>query len=268
MFSGTSITIQYKYVDYITCLTKVLRKFLSKSNKKSPNYQNYEFLQVDLHSHLVPGIDDGSDGMDETIEMCQFMADLGFKKMITTPHIHKGLFDNNSEDIKRGVDAVRIELRNRGVVIEIQAACEYYADEFFLELLKRRDILTLGEKHLLFELSMWSLPSDVHAVVFAIRTAGYIPVIAHLERYRWLPQRMELVDQFETWGVLRQLNLGSLSGAYGPEAANLASDLLNRGKYELAASDLHRPFQFPMLQEALRHLPVYPFQNAELFGEP
>jgi tyrosine-protein phosphatase YwqE len=125
--------------------------FLDIFKKKTPQLPPFELskLKVDIHSHLIPAIDDGSQSLDQTIAMLQKFEELGYSKVITTPHIMSDTYPNSKETILPGLDLVRNEIAKLGLKIEIDAAAEYYFDETFMQKISNRDLLTFGDNYVL-----------------------------------------------------------------------------------------------------------------------
>ncbi|MBN2896759.1 MAG: capsular biosynthesis protein [Campylobacterales bacterium] len=196
--------------------------------------------KVDLHSHLIPGIDDGAESMDEAIELILRLKALGYTKLITTPHIASHRYLNTSQIILDGLKELRIELRVRNIDIEIEAASEYYLDEHFMQLLEQRDILTFGGSFVLFELSYVNHPLSLFEMIKRMQEAGYKPVLAHPERYLYMYKAFEKFEQLKTMGVCFQLNLNSLTGYYSAEVKAAAMALLDRGMIDFIGSDTHK----------------------------
>ncbi len=194
---------------------------------------------TDIHSHLIPGIDDGVKTMDESIEMILGMQALGLKKIITTPHIMADYFKNTPDIIRRGLDDVRKELAKRKIDIEIDAAAEYYIDEGFLPKLKSKNIIAIQDKYLLFEISYINPPDNLASIIFEIHVAGYTPVLAHPERYPFWYEKFEEFEKIKDAGALFQLNTNSLVGYYGGGAKYLAEKMIDRGMIDFIGSDLH-----------------------------
>src|SRR5690554_2759519 len=140
-------------------------------------------LKVDMHSHLIPGIDDGSQSMDHTIGMLLRFVELGYEKVITTPHIMRDYYFNTPETILSGLVEVRAEVKRLDIPIEIDAAAEYFFDEYFLHLIDNEKLLTFGNNEVLFEFSFAAKPNNIDELIFKLKTKGYQPVLAHFERY-------------------------------------------------------------------------------------
>lgn len=194
-------------------------------------------LAVDLHSHLIPGIDDGAKTIEDSIQLILELKALGFNKIITTPHIMSDYYRNTPEIINSGLYALKTELKNRNIEIEIEAAAEYYYDEYFLELLNTNNLLTLHKEYLLFELSYLTKPSGIEEVVFQIQLKGLKPLLAHPERYPYF--KIEDYSKLKEKGCLFQMNILSLTGHYGEQAKSIANQLIELGYIDFVATDLH-----------------------------
>ena len=162
---------------------------------------------VDMHSHFIPGIDDGSPDLDTTMELLQAMADLGYRKVITTPHSMADGYRNPTDKILAGLEQVRAEAARRGIAIEVEASAEYYLDHELEEKVKRKDILTFGDRLLLFELSFIGEPHVLNSVVFEMQTQGYRPVLAHPERYTFWAGQLDKYEALKDRSVLFQVNI-------------------------------------------------------------
>ena len=211
-------------------------------------------LGVDMHSHLVPGIDDGAPNIEASLALIRHFADLGYRKIITTPHVMSDYYRNSTETIVSGRDAVRAALKAENIEVAFDAAAEYYLDEYFEKRIEADDILTLGHRYVLFELPFMAAPDMLKSTLFKLQMAGYKPVLAHPERYpywhRETQQFRDLVDR----DVLLQLNINSLTGFYGPGVQKCGEWLVDQGLVAFAGSDCHHPGHLQLLQEA-RTLP-------------
>ena len=225
--------------------------------KKNTKSLNLGWLETDMHSHLLPGIDDGSPSLQTSVKFIRGFAELGFKKIITTPHIFWELYPNTPEIIHRKLDEVREALTSEGINIELHAAAEYFMDDHFNELLRKKTpLLTISGNMVLVEFSMVAAPLDLQEVIFNLQMLDYQPVLAHPERYTYLNRRRELLENLKTTGCLFQLNLLSLTGYYGEQVQELAEYLLENDYYDLAGTDLHHERHLSMLQK-LTDLPYY-----------
>ena len=197
-------------------------------------------LKCDVHSHFIPGIDDGAQTVEQSIELILAMRDLGYSKVITTPHVMADGYRNSPEMILSGLETVRRELQVRDIPMEIDAAAEYYLDHELEKLVKEKKVLTFGDNLLLFELPFLSEPMVLLSVVFEMQSAGYRPVLAHPERYQFWHMDFTTMEKLKDRGVLFQLNTIALMGGYGPGVKKAAEKIIDNGWYELIGSDCHR----------------------------
>ena len=208
--------------------------------KKTEESLDLSWLGTDMHSHLLPGIDDGAGNLEMSLELIRGLHSLGYKKLITTPHIFWELYPNTPQIIAEGLGWVRKALEEEGIDIELQAAAEYYIDEHFEEeLRKKSSLLTITDNRVLVEFSMVTAPMDLQQVLFELQIQQYQPVIAHPERYVYLLSRKEFFDELKEAGCLFQLNLLSLTGYYGKGVQELAEYLCKKEYYDYAGTDMH-----------------------------
>ena len=220
-----------------------------KNDRKIEEVQQSK-LKIDLHSHLIPGIDDGARNMEESLEMLQAMSDLGYQKVITTPHVMADAYQNSSRKILDGLQLLREASAAKGIEIEIEAAAEYYMDEELLSRLEENDILTLGKEFLLFETSYYSKPLNFEEVVYEIQAKGYKALLAHPERYRYITNPHKEFERLKTLGIYFQLDINSLGGYYGNQAKEHADLLCDWEMVEFLGSDIHRRKQVDFLKKS------------------
>ena len=217
------------------------------------------FLKNDIHSHLIPGIDDGSPNMETTIILLKKFIDLGYKKVITTPHVMSDYYKNNPEIILSGLNNVRKEIKKQNLNIEIEAAAEYNLEPEFEKLLDDGKLLSFGaEKFLLFELSFFDEPLRLNETIWKMIEKGFRPVLAHVERYGYWHNNYDKIEEMINRGVKLQLNIGSVTGAYGPEVKKFAERLIKNEIIDFVGSDCHHLHHLEMINHAIR-LPIFHF---------
>ncbi|MCF6168243.1 CpsB/CapC family capsule biosynthesis tyrosine phosphatase [Lutibacter sp.] len=195
---------------------------------------------VDIHSHLLPSIDDGSKSMDETIALLIKMHSFGIQNFITTPHIMEGVWENAKDTILPKLTAVKKELIARNLTdISIHAAAEYMLDSNFNILLEQRQLLPLKENKILVEMSYINPPVNLYEILFNIQIAGYQPVLAHPERYLFFHKKYKEYSKLKEAGCLFQLNLLSLSNYYGKDTHKIALQLLKDNLIDFVGTDTH-----------------------------
>lgn len=207
--------------------------------KKRKGVSRPPCLKVDLHSHLIPGIDDGSQSMEESLFLLRGMETLGYKKVITTPHIMLDTYRNTPQIINNGLKSLRESAIAEGLRIKIEAAAEYYLDDGFCDLLQNNEMLTAKGNYLLFETSYVSKPIHMEEMIFKILATGYVPVLAHPERYRYIKDPKKEYIRLKDLGVLFQVNLNSFGGHYGKLAKANADFLSKSGLIDFLGSDIH-----------------------------
>lgn len=208
--------------------------------------------KVDLHSHLLPGLDDGVRTMDESVEIIEKFYLLGYRKLIITPHIMSDYFPNNRKIIYDRLEELRSEILKHGIKIDLHAAAEYYLDETFIEKLNKNEpLLTFGDNYVLFETAFMNEPVFLKDAVFKMNTSGYKPVFAHPERYLYLSRKPSLIQELLNMNVLFQLNILSLRNYYSKEVRKFAQKLLQMNCIRFAGSDCHNLQQFKSFHTAL-----------------
>ena len=208
--------------------------------KKTAAFPDLAWLQADMHSHLVPGIDDGSPDLATSIDLIKGFASLGYNKVITTPHVLWHVYPNTAETINSGIKEVKEAVKQANINIEVSAAAEYFIDDHFQELLKNKvPLLPVSGNMVLVEISMLTAPIDLHEVLFEMQMQNYQPIIAHPERYSYLSRKKEFFEELKTSGCFLQLNLLALVGHYGSSVQELAEYLMKKDYYDFAGTDLH-----------------------------
>lgn len=236
---------------------------------KSKRLPDYSFLGTDLHSHVLPGIDDGADSVETAVRLVENLRALGFKRIIATPHTMSDFYPNTPATIQSALHLLRSALTERGLDPGVEAASEYYLDDYYLDLLYREPLLTLPNRHLLVEMSFMAPPPNLTDLLFQTQARGYKPIMAHPERYPYLAENKGLLRQLKDSGCLLQTNLLSLTGYYGKAVYRLGWELIEAGWIDLLGTDLHHDRHAQALQaglrtdELVRVAQKYHFKNAE-----
>ena len=230
---------------------------------------NWSFLGADMHSHLIPGIDDGAKTIDDSIALLRAMKEMGYNTVITTPHVMIDYYPNTTAIIQEGLGKVRSALKNINLDINVNAAAEYYIDEYFIGLIDKEPLLTIYKNEVLVEFSMLYEPPMLFEVIFKIQSAGYRPVIAHPERYLFFHRNFNKYREFKDRGCLLQLNMLSLIGYYGKNIRAIAAQLLSKNLYDYCGSDMHHEKHASVLKSITNTKEYltfvnYPFLNSRL----
>jgi protein-tyrosine phosphatase len=197
-------------------------------------------LGTDLHSHVLPGMDDGSYSIGETIRMLREMERIGFRKIITTPHVISALYPNTREQILGQLYRLREVILEEDIHIGVEASGEYHLDFEFLDKVRSGEVIPFGEnRYLLVELPFQKPSFSFDEILYEVQLLDYRPVIAHPERYVWLMGKMNLYQGLKDRGMLFQLNLNSLTGLYGLPAKIAANQLIDAGMVEFTGTDAH-----------------------------
>lgn len=233
-------------------------KFFSRNKTSAGAY--LELLKTDMHSHLLPGIDDGAPDIDTSIDLIKGMIELGYTNLITTPHIMWDMYRNTHDIIAQKLAELRSALTDRGIEIKIHAAAEYFLDENVERLLQEKTpLLTFGKNMVLTEFSLAYEPHGLKDILFEMQMQGYLPVIAHPERYVYQMRNKVFFDELKDAGYSFQLNILSLTGYYGKGVQDLAQYLIKKGYYDLLGTDLHgdrhlKALQNPQLEKQIARL--------------
>jgi len=219
-------------------------------NKKIPINQFFPSDFVDIHSHFLPGIDDGAKTLTDSIELISTMRSYGIKNIITTPHILGTVWPNNSTIIKAKLKEVKEALITNNIIdVKLNAAAEYIIDEHFYNLLEANDLLTLKDNFILVEMSYFNPPTNLYDILFEIRIKGYVPVLAHPERYLFYHNELSQYDKLKISGCKFQLNLLSLMGHYGKDIQKMAHYLLKKKYIDFVGSDTHSMYHLEQLKK-------------------
>jgi len=228
----------------------LLKKMFSTTKLSEPI--NMSVIGTDMHSHLVPGIDDGSDSLDASVALIKGMKAMGYKKLITTPHIQGEFYKNTPEIILSGLARVKRELIKQNIDIEMEAAAEYLIDDKFEEKYKSGSLLTFGKKHVLIEFSYFNEHPNLKQYLFDLQIEGYTIVLAHPERYSYWFRNFRKYEEMKDRGILFQININSLAGYYSGEVKKMAEKFIDLNMVDLAGTDMHNLLYLEALQNA-RH---------------
>ena len=195
---------------------------------------------IDIHNHILPGIDDGAKNVEESIELIKGFKEFGVTKFICTPHIMHNYYDNTPKTIKESFKELKKGVNHKELKdIMINYAAEHMIDDNFENILNTEKTLALGTNHLLIEMSYLQPSINFDTAVERITQKQLFPVFAHPERYLYLHKDYNLYTKFKSQGILFQLNMLSLSEYYGKDIQAITFKLLDEGKYDFIGSDVH-----------------------------
>lgn len=218
-----------------------LREILGGKPHELKEPVNLGLLKVDMHSHLIPGIDDGAKTLSDSLELIRELKGFGYSKIITTPHVQLDRYKNTPEIIKSGLDLLKAEIASQSIDIDIEVAAEYLVDDGFLEILRNKKLMTFGNNYVLVELSYFSEPWNLKNVIFECQTEGYNLILAHPERYSYWYNDFSKVQDIYDRGVFLQMNINSLTGWYSPQSKKMAEKLVDANLIKFLGTDTHNP---------------------------
>jgi protein-tyrosine phosphatase len=232
-------------------MKKSIFNFFSGNKNKPVENIDFSNINTDMHSHLIPGIDDGAKTIEDSIGLIRQLHSVGYSKLITTPHIMSDYFKNTPEIINEGLEIVRAAIKAENIPVTIDAAAEYYIDDGFMSKVEDERLLTFGENYLLVEISYMNPPDNLKEILFRCMVLGYKPILAHPERYPYWYNNFDEYRSIRDMGVYLQLNLNSLSGYYGPDAKRTAEKLIDNSLVDLVGTDMHHLRHAHALQKCL-----------------
>lgn len=220
--------------------------FKSKEKSKVP------LFKTDLHSHLLPGLDDGVKSFEESLDVIVSLQALGHTKAITTPHIMSDYYRNNPNGIKRKNEELNKYLSEKKISFTVESAAEYYFDESLSDLIQSgEELLTFGTGYFLFETNTFSEPMLLNDLIFKLKVKNIKPVMAHPERYQYLQNNLERVEDLINRGVLMQVNSLSFIGFYSKPIQHVARQLVDNKMVHFLGSDCHNLHQAKQLNKCL-----------------
>ena len=203
-----------------------------------------------MHSHLIPGIDDGSPDPETSIVLLKGMIDLGYETFTVTPHVMEDIWRNNTETITNGFAVLKKAMDEACINNEVRMAAEYLVDGNFTRLLEEKnELLTIQDNKVLIEISFIEPPRNLKETIFEMLMQGYHPVFAHPERYNHYYKRLDELKSIRDAGCIFQSNILSFSGYYGPGAMQCAEWMAEKGMVDLLGSDLHHERHLDALRQ-------------------
>lgn len=227
---------------------------------------DFSALKTDMHSHLLPGIDDGAETVNDSLKLIEGLRDLGFQQFITTPHTMWDMYKNTPETIQHSLD----NLKEHTNELPVKAASEYFLDDHFDEMLQQgQPLLTINGKMVLVEFSFVSPPLNLKEKIFNLQIKGYTPILAHPERYQFFATQRKIYHELKDMGCLFQLNLLSLCGYYGKISSDLATWMIEQQMINLVGTDLHHQRHLDVLRQGTAIMrPLNTLLDAGLLQNP
>ncbi|MDB5223049.1 MAG: hypothetical protein JWN83_1716 [Chitinophagaceae bacterium] len=239
---------------------------LFKKTKDLKTVQSFP-VTTDIHSHILAGIDDGSPDIDTSLKLVKGLYDLGYRRLVATPHVIGDFYRNNPVIIKRELERLKMACVEAGIDIELSEAAEYMLDDYFLQILKQKDqILPVFENFILTELPYSVMPMNVNEIVFEIITAGYKPILAHPERYFYYHRDFEEYSRLKELGFLLQVNLLSVTGYYGAPVAKAAKFIFENGLADFVGTDMHHMRHLEALSSKETNIILNKYLNSKQYN--
>ena len=224
-----------------------------KDKAKVAQILDFVSIGLDMHSHVLPGIDDGAKTIEDSIVLIKQLMGLGIKKIVATPHIMSDYYRNTPQTIQNALYTLKAALAEQQIDIKLEAAAEYFFEEGFMALIEKDEVLSFGNNCVLFEFSFVSPPPVYIPYLQKLKDKGYQPILAHPERYPYFTP--EQYKNLKDWGIWFQLNTISLTGYYSPATRKIAEMLVDNGMIDLISSDMHHIRH----ADALRHSLEMPY---------
>ncbi|MEG2645873.1 MAG: CpsB/CapC family capsule biosynthesis tyrosine phosphatase [Clostridia bacterium] len=197
---------------------------------------------IDMHCHIIPNVDDGSKNINETIEMAKRAMQSGYSGIFATSHFIDKNYGTKKDDVENSVFVINKILKEKNIGIELYTGNEVYYSDNIVELIEEKKVCTLaGSKYVLFELPMSGIPLGFNNEINKMLRIGYIPIIAHPERYEFTTKKFKILQPLIKDGVLLQCNIGSIVGRYGKTAQKNLLNLLKHNMVHLFGTDAHSP---------------------------
>ncbi len=212
----------------------------------------------DLHTHLLYGIDDGSKSLEESIKLLKQLRASGIREIMLTPHyIENSKYMCNNKDKKKLLDDLKKAAKENNIDVSLYLGNEVFYTSHFIELIEKKEISTLNNsKYLLFEFPMHSYYSGGGEIISKIISKGYVPILAHPERYEEFQEKPDLAEEYLRMGLLLQGNSTSLFGKYGRKPKKLLKYYIKKGWISFLGTDTHHDYKYntKKLEKKLLHL--------------
>lgn len=209
-------------------------------------------MKVDIHCHVLPGVDDGSPDIESSLKLVERMAGLGLTRIIASPHVTQDTFENTPETLDNALVSLQNAIKETGLNIDLDRSAEYRIDEFSISQIESGIAKILPKDYILVENSFIQEPWELDKFLFNLKIKGMKPILAHPERYGYYHNdRFARYKQLHDTGTMFQVNLLSLAGAYGKKEKTVANELVNRGYVDFIGTDIHRNIHIDIIEDFL-----------------
>lgn len=214
---------------------------------------------IDIHTHILPNIDDGARNIEETFNLIKEAQEAGFEKVVLTSHYMEGYYETDSKEREVWLNAIYQNLGAKNINVELYLGNEIYMSENIINLLEDGKASTINEtSYVLFELPLNVEPLNLYDIIYQMQQFKIVPILAHPERYEFIKSDPILIYDLIKKGVLMQANYGSIIGQYGEKTKMMVTKLLENNMIHMLGSDVHRPktiySKIPECLERIEHI--------------
>ncbi|MFK7757508.1 MAG: tyrosine-protein phosphatase [Flavobacteriales bacterium] len=229
-------------------MSLIKRIFRKRKKQKSADLSS---LQVDMHSHFLPGVDDGAESTNDSLDLMRRLEQLGYRHYITTPHIMSDVYPNVKQDLLKRAEILRETLLRSDIKATLEVSAEYFLDQHFMELIRQNELMPFGDNYILFEMSFIDKSPLLQDAIFELQSAGYTPILAHPERYSYLHSTPEIYKELVDQGVHLQVNINSFTEHYSTSVMKMAERLVDRKLITFLGTDCHHTGHLSLMKTAL-----------------
>ena len=204
---------------------------------------------VDIHSHILPGIDDGAKNILDSLKIIKKLKNIGYSNLIFTPHIYPGLYNNEIKNISEAYSQVNKKMKN--IDLKIEFAAEYMVDDLLEKKIQNNSIITIKNQYVLIEMGYLGASKNIYEIIFELKVQGYFPVLAHPERYFYYSKNKKEIYRLKKAGCKFQMNLFSLTGFYGKNVKGFLEDLLKNNFIDYVGTDIHNSQQLAEFEKKI-----------------
>jgi len=244
--------------------------FGGNKQQQAAHLNRLDWVGWDIHNHILPGIDDGSPDVEESVKLIRGLKELGIHNSVSTPHVMAGVHNNTPESIKEAHSRIKDFLKANAVDFQLGYSAEYMIDDQINEWIEADRLCLIADKYMLIEMSYLSESKALFSIIKAIQDRGYQPILAHPERYNYYHNNFKIFEEIKNAGCLLQLNLLSISKYYGENVKTCALTLIRAGMYDFVGTDMHHTRHLEALKTVVCKYDIKdllkgcPIKNAEL----
>ena len=204
---------------------------------------------VDIHSHILPGIDDGAKNISDSLKIIKKLKNIGYSKLIFTPHVYPGLYNNEIINISEAYD--RVNKKMKDIDLKVEFAAEYMVDDLLEKKIQNNSIITIKNQYVLIEMGYLAASKNIYEIIFELKVRGYFPVLAHPERYLYYSKNIREIYKLKKNGCKFQMNLFSLTGFYGNNVKGFLENLLKNNFIDYVGTDIHNSRQLAEFEKKI-----------------